>query len=224
MALEMVIKGQGTFRFPDTMTPKDAEKLIRRDFPDMFDNAAPLPSFVELEQTELKRHEGVVLNSDGLHKSYRDNKGNPTGGYGHLLSDAETEKYPQGTEIPDSVVNTWFSKDSAIAEKALEKVMLENGIQELPDEAKQVLYNMTFNLGETGIREFDDMWNAYSRDDFEGAARAMKESVWFEEVKSRGTDLVSRVGALADVTANLPGTKFVNQKNGKKKEDNNVED
>jgi len=216
MALEMTMKGQGTFRFPDEMTPADAEALIRRDFPSMFDRAKTPTSFTDKESDELARHEGVVLDREGQHKSYNDSGGNLTGGVGHLLSDEEVKKYPLGTMIPEKVVNQWFTSDKKKAKTSLDKILKRNKLEELPDEAKQVLFNMTFNLGEMGIAEFDDMWSAYSRNDFMGAAKEMRNSPWFTQVGSRGTDLVSRVEALSNPSAALPGTKFT-RNNGTQK-------
>ena len=224
MALEMSIQGQGTFRFPDDTEPAEAEALIRRDFPEMFERVKTPASFTQRESGELARHEGVVLDREGQHKSYNDDKGNLTGGIGHLLSDDERKKYPLGTMIPEGVVNRWFTSDKSAAKKSLDKLLKRNSLEELPDEAKQVLFNMTFNLGEEGIEEFDDMWSAYSRNDFMGAAKAMRESNWFTQVGSRGADLVSRVEALSNPSAALPGTKFTNNDGiQKEKEETNVE-
>jgi len=217
MALEMTIQGQGTFRFPDEMTPKDAEALIRRDFPSMFDRAKTPTSFTDRESGELARHEGVVLDREGQHKAYNDDKGNLTGGIGHLLTDEEVKTYPLGTMIPEKVVNQWFTQDKKEAKTILDKLLKRNSLEELPDEAKQVLFNMTFNLGEMGIEEFDDMWSAYSRNDFMSAAKEMKNSVWFTQVGSRGTDLVSRVEALSNPSAALPGPKFTNSREQEEK-------
>jgi len=208
MPIEMQVKGRGVFRFPDSVTPVEAENLIRRDFPSMLKDAPPLPSFAEKEQIQLRIHEGEVRNSEGNHVSYPDSLGFLHGGIGHLMSEAERKKFPVGTPIPDQVVLGWFKKDTSDAEKQTNAIIESFALQESPDEVKQILFNMAFNLGETGLRGFKKMLPALSRKDHREAANQMKDSVWFGQVKSRGVDLVSRMNALADPLDNPPGVKF----------------
>jgi len=214
MALEMRIKGRGVFRFPDNVTPEQAEKLIRRDFPDMLNSAQPLPNFAEKEMAQLRTHEGETRNKAGQHVSYPDSLGFLTGGIGHLMSEGEKKTYPIGTTIPDSVVNKWFKDDTEQAESQTNSIIKSFALEEAPDEVKQILFNMTFNMGEgnskerTGLRGFIDMLPALSRKDYSEAADQMKDSTWFGQVKSRGVDLVSRMNAIAGPLDNPPGAKF----------------
>lgn len=209
MAIEMQIKGRGVFRFPDTMTPENAERLIRRDFPDMLESAAPLPNFAQKEQRQLRMHEGEVRNSEGSHVSYPDSLGNLTGGIGHLMTDVEQKEFPVGAAIPDSVVDKWFTADTKSAESQTNAIIKDFALEEESDEVKQILFNMTFNLGEQGLRGFEKMLPALSRKDHREAAIEMKDSVWFGQVKSRGVDLVSRMNAVTRPQDNPPGAKFV---------------
>jgi len=210
MPIEMQVKGRGVFRFPDSVTPVDAANLIRRDFPDMLKDAPPLPSFAEKEQIQLIDHEGETRNSAGEHITYPDSAKakNLTGGIGHLMSPAEIKKFPLGAAIPNSVVSGWFKKDTSDAERQTNAIIESFALEEAPDEVKQILFNMTFNLGETGLRGFEKMLTALSRKDYREAANQMEDSKWFGQVKSRGVDLVSRMNALADPLDNPPGVKF----------------
>lgn len=207
MALEMQIKGRGVFRFPNDVTPEQAEKLIRRDFSDMLRGAQPLPSFAEKEIAQLRIHEGETRNKAGEHVSYPDSLGNLTGGIGHLMSDSEIKTYPIGTAIPDKVVDKWFRDDVANAEKGTNNIIKSFALEESPDEVKQILFNMTFNMGEQGLRSFTNTLPAISRKDYRDAATRMEKSKWFGQVKSRGVDLVSRMNAMADPLDNPPGVK-----------------
>lgn len=226
--LEMQIKGRGVFRFPDSVTPEEAEKLIRRDFPDMLGSAQPLPNFAQKEQAQLRIHEGETRNNKGQHVSYPDSLGNLTGGIGHLMSEKEQKKFPIGTAIPDSTVDKWFTDDTKKAEAQTDRIIKSFALEEAPDEVKQILFNMSFNLGEgtakgrTGLNSFVKMLPALSRKDYRDAAKEMKDSEWFTQVKSRGVDLVSRMNAVADPLDNPPGVKFASIPDTKKGEKTDV--
>jgi len=183
VVLEIALKGQGNFLFPNNMSLEEASKLIRRDFPDMIENAQPLPSFADKEMAQLRVHEGATMNNRGEHTSYLDSLDNLTGGIGHLLSEDEQKKYPIGTAIPDSVVSGWFKGDTDKAETQTNSIIKSFALSEAPDEVKQILFNMAFNLGEgstkdkTGLRGFGKMLGALSRKDHKEAAKQMKDSV-----------------------------------------------
>lgn len=195
--------------FVDGTDPQSAVESIKKTFPEAMERK----TFKENEQSELKRHEGIVQNREGLHVSYDDTKGNLTGGHGHLMSQEEKKSFPLGNSIPSKQVDKWFKSDSKSAETSLNKILKNRNLNELPDEAKQILYNMTFNLGEDKIKAFEKMWSALGRKDFIEASKQMQDSDWFNQVKSRGVDLVSRMASLGDPSANLPGTKFNDDEN-----------
>ncbi len=59
----------------------------------------------------------------------------------------------------------------------------------LDDVRKIVLINMCFNLGIAGFSQFKKMLDAVEKSDFALAAKEMRDSLWFTQVKSRGERL-----------------------------------
>ena len=140
------------------------------------------------ERYQIAKDEGVI------YRTYLDSLNYPTGGIGHLLSDTEAKTYPLGTAIPASVVEQWFDFDMLeaveIADKFLKKA------DKPSDELHDIITNMAFNLGATGLSRFRRMWGAIYKGDFIGAAREMKDSLWYFQVGDRSKRLHARMLAL----------------------------
>lgn len=152
--------------------------------------------FFETEGDRIKQDEGSVK-VKGNHVSYKDSLGYLTGGYGHLLTRKEREMYPEGTVIPDTVVDHWFKKDLQEAEDVVKKITKG---WDIPVEVEMILINMAFNLGETRLRGFKKMLKAVANKDYEEAAKQMKDSEWATQVKSRATRLIKRMRSLSNET------------------------
>ena len=149
-------------------------------------------SQLHMEHKAIRMDEGAVRNKQGLHMAYKDSKGFPTGGIGHLLTDTEKERYPDGKEIPDKVVNDWFTEDMDEAVGGVDR-LLESHKVDVPEAVYDVLVNMSFNLGQEGLSEFDDMWAAIEIGDYEVAAQEMEDSQWFKDVGNRAVRLINRM-------------------------------
>ena len=155
------------------------------------------------EEVIIKKDEGVKKDKDDNHVSYMDSvrtkqhpKGVLTGGRGHQLTKEEKKLYPKGTIIPSEVVDAWFKEDMIEADDALTRI-LEQKATHVPDEVYDILLNMSFNLGQTGLLKFKKMWAAIEVEDWATAAVEMEDSKWFKQVKSRAVRLVNRMAALA---------------------------
>ena len=68
---------------------------------------------------------------------------------------------------------------------------------DLPQEIRAVLLDMTYNLGVEGIFRFKRMWAAIERRDWRNMALEMQNSRWFTQVGSRADDLVARVDSFS---------------------------
>jgi RHS repeat-associated protein len=62
-----------------------------------------------------KGYEGKEL------KSYKDQYGNLTAGYGHLLNKDEQKSYPEGTAVTEDQINTWFTSDYSTIKSSVQK-------------------------------------------------------------------------------------------------------
>jgi len=139
------------------------------------------PPDVEDEVVEhIKLREGVVG------KSYKDTLGKLTGGVGHLLSKKEQSLYPEGTEIPQEVVDAWLKADITKASKAAQKQAGELG--EDNEELLLALTSVNFQLGTKWNREHKDTWALMKKGKYGEAAREAANSKWNEQTPTRVED------------------------------------
>lgn len=136
---------------------------------------------------QLKIDEGVV------YEIYHDHLGYPTFGVGHLITESDPEHgYPEGTSVPEERVAEAFESDLNIAVAEC-TVLYGRGWHKFPDEVKQILVNMMFNLGRPRLSKFKKMQAALYRDDWETAAAEGRDSLWYRQVGNRAERLMTRL-------------------------------
>jgi len=141
------------------------------------------------EEKQILIDEGVQKDAEGNHVSYKDTEGHLTGGHGHLMTDAEKLKYPEGTPIPKEVVDKWKTID---LKEAKEDVSAIFGEVKNPEVAS-VLQNMAFNLGRTKLNKFTRLKEAVKNEDYALMVESMRDSLWFDQVGERSKRLVTRI-------------------------------
>ncbi len=141
------------------------------------------------ETDQILKDEGVVKDDNGNHITYKDSRGFLTGGHGHLMTEEEQAKYPEGTPIPQNVVDEWKETDLMEAKEDVKAIF---GEVKHP-EVEKVLKNMAFNLGRTKLNKFTRLKRAIENEDYKLAAQAMRESVWYNQVGDRSKRLVKRI-------------------------------
>jgi lysozyme len=119
----------------------------------------------------IARHEGKVLTM------YTDTVGVPTIGYGHNLNEP----------ISEAAALQILSDDVAVAVNELDDRM--DWWRDLPHPAQLVLASMVFNLGWPRFSRFKKMIAALEDRDYDQAAAEMQDSLWFQQIKSRGDEL-----------------------------------
>lgn len=119
----------------------------------------------------LKRHEGLRL------ELYHCTAGVPTVGYGHNLL----------TPISEEAAELILRDDVNVVLNELDKNVY--WWRDLPEDAQSVIINMCFNIGWPRLSKFKKFWAALEDRDFEKAASEMEDSLWFKQVKQRGTEL-----------------------------------
>jgi lysozyme len=122
---------------------------------------------------QLIRHEGLRL------KPYMDSVGKITIGVGRNLSDVGISQR-EAMDLLDHDV------DEAVADLAGSFPWFVS----LDHVRQRVMIDMRFNLGPTRFRVFKRMLRAMAEQDYPKAASAMRDSVWFQQVKTRGVRLV----------------------------------
>lgn len=141
---------------------------------------------------QLKIDEGVK------YEIYNDHLGYPTFGIGHLILESD-EEYgkPVGTPVSEERVRECFEKDIETAIGECEYLYSERTFEGLPDEVREILVNMMFNLGRPRLSKFVNFNEAIRRHDWEEAAKEGRDSLWYTQVTNRAERLMSRLEALS---------------------------
>jgi lysozyme len=129
-------------------------------------------------KSRIKKHEGF------LSKVYLDSLGKATIGYGHLLT--EDDDFAEGIIYDKDILEDLFEKDFAIAVKGAEELLKGYDIALI---AKEVIIEMVFQLGKTGVSKFKNMFAALKEHDYSRAAAEMLNSAWYRQTPSRCEDL-----------------------------------
>lgn len=122
----------------------------------------------------IKEHEGF------RNQVYMDSIGNPTIGYGHLITNADSFK--MGKTYETKVLDEVFDKDFNIAVEHAEQLLA--GI-DICITAKEVIIEMVFQLGIGGVSKFKKMFEALRKEDYNQAANEMLNSLWFQQTPQR---------------------------------------
>lgn len=132
--------------------------------------------FYERLKNQLVLHEGLRL------KPYRCTAGKLTIGVGRNLEDRGISKK-----------EALYLLDNDIDEVSAELSRRLPWFSDLNGPRKAVLIDMAINLGIDGLFKFKRTLAAVARGDYAEAAREMKDSQWYRQVKSRGVRLVAQM-------------------------------
>lgn len=135
---------------------------------------------------QLKIDEGVK------YEIYKDHLGYDTFGIGHLIvkEDEEFGK-PVGTKVSEERVNEVFEKD--VQKMISEAKKLFPNFDDLPEEAQQVIVNMTFNMGRPRLSNFKKFIAYINESKWEDASKEMLNSAWAKQVGKRAQRLSDRI-------------------------------
>lgn len=139
----------------------------------------------QLKET-LKVDEGVV------YEIYNDHLGYATFGIGHLVLETDPEHgQPVGTPVSEERVDECFEKDVQTVIEDCKK--LHDGWDGYPDEVKQIVANMMFNMGLTRLSKFKNHNAALQSGDWKEAAKEGRDSRWYKQVTNRAERLMKRL-------------------------------
>ena len=151
-----------------------------------FRNQEELELDIEQLKETLKVDEGVV------YEIYNDHLGYATFGIGHLVLEGEPEHgLSVGTPVSEDRVNECFVKDLQSVITDCKK--LHDAWDGYPEEAKQVIANMMFNMGLTRLSKFNRHNAALQSGDWKEAAVEGRDSRWYKQVTNRAERLMSRL-------------------------------
>ena len=138
---------------------------------------------------QLKIDEGVVL------EIYKDHLGYPTFGIGHLVLESDPE-YGQDVGTPVSEERTIECFEQDVQSVLSDCKKLHEGWDGYPQEVKQVIANMMFNMGLTRLSKFKKHNAALQCGDWKEAAVEGRDSRWYKQVTNRAERLMSRLEAV----------------------------
>ena len=139
----------------------------------------------QLKET-LKVDEGVV------YEIYNDHLGFTTFGIGHLVLESDPEfGQAVGTPVSEERVDECFEKDVESVISDCKK--LHDGWDGYPEEVKQIVANMMFNMGLTRLSKFKKHNSALQSGDWKTAAVEGRDSRWYKQVTNRAERLMERL-------------------------------
>ena len=129
----------------------------------------------------VKSHEGCVL------EPYDDSLGKLTVGIGHLVQAHERKRFQLGVKITQEEADELFDIDLNRAAAGADELIIKNigDHDDLPQVIQEVLVEMVFQLGKTGVKQFRNMWASLKEKDWPMAAMHMKDSRWRKQTKKR---------------------------------------
>jgi GH24 family phage-related lysozyme (muramidase) len=141
----------------------------------------------------ITQHEGGVRTH-----VYPDTAGHPTIGIGFNLDRADARAAIESLGLDYDAVRSGNQNITSAQAQQLFASDFQATLQgsrtdvsnfdSLAPAAQIAVLDMVFNLGAKGFSKFADTIDALENEDYPGAAAAMKNSPWFNQVKTRGVD------------------------------------
>lgn len=127
-------------------------------------------------------------------ETYADTLGNLTGGIGHLLTQSEAQEYPEGTTVPDDVIEQWFADDTNKAYSAAidQAALLQSTDQRLIN----ALASVSFQLGAQWYKKLFGTWALLLKHEWVAAAQHEELSLWAKETPIRAKDFATALESL----------------------------
>ena len=125
----------------------------------------------------LIEHEGI------RNLPYSDSEGFLTIGVGHKLD---------AIPLSPAVIQMILEDDIAHVERELHHV-IPYWHEGLNHERQNIIVEMAFQMGATGVKNFKKMWEAIKEEDFTKAAKEMLDSRWHKQTPNRAKSLAERM-------------------------------
>jgi len=134
----------------------------------------------------VKKHEGY------RNKVYLDTLGKRTVGVGHLCVE---DFWEDDKEYEESFLMEILQKDLQEAIRGAKELMEEHGCADIDERAEEILIEMVFQLGRTGVSKFRNMWKALSEHNYVGASFEMLDSRWAKQTPNRAKNMADQMKA-----------------------------
>ena len=134
----------------------------------------------DLLKEKIKIHEGF---RDMI---YLDSLGKKTIGYGHLV--VHEDKFVEGKAYPKEELEALFDKDFNKGWDLMIRFCEVNSL-DVSEEAQEVLCEMIFQMGYSGVGKFKNMIKALQNNDTKTASIEMLDSRWAKQTPNRAKEL-----------------------------------
>ena len=134
----------------------------------------------------VKQHEGY---KDHV---YLDTRNKRTVGVGHLCVE---DHWKEGVAYPEEMLMKVLKDDLKNAIRGAEELCSDCPV--LEDQAKEIITEMVFQLGKTGVSKFRNMWKALKVPDYPTAAKEMLDSRWAKQTPGRAKEMSDHMRDLA---------------------------
>ena len=124
----------------------------------------------------VKKHEGY------RNKVYLDTLGKRTVGVGHLCVE---DFWEDDKEYEEKFLMTILEHDLQTAIKGAKELMEKHDCADIDEQAEEILIEMVFQLGMTGVSKFRNMWKALAEKNYIGASYEMLDSRWSKQTPNR---------------------------------------
>ena len=128
----------------------------------------------------VKKHEGY------RNKVYLDTLGKRTVGVGHLCVE---DFWEDDKEYEEKFLMTILEHDLQTAIKGAKELMEDHGCADIDEQAEEILIEMVFQLGMTGVSKFKNMWKALAEKNYIGASYEMLDSRWSKQTPNRAKSM-----------------------------------
>ena len=130
---------------------------------------------------KIKIHEGF---RDTI---YLDTLNKKTIGYGHLI--VHEDKFVEGKAYPKKELEALFDKDFEKGWNLMVQFCEVNNLRSISDDAKEILCEMIFQMGYSGVGKFKNMIKALQNRDYTKASIEMLDSRWAKQTPNRAKEL-----------------------------------
>ena len=128
----------------------------------------------------VKQHEGY------RNKVYLDTLGKRTVGVGHLSTE---DRWEDDKEYEEEFLMKIFEEDLQEAIEGASTLMLQHDCSDIDEKAHEIIIEMVFQLGMTGVSKFKNMWKALSEHNYTGASYEMLDSKWAKQTPNRAKSM-----------------------------------
>ena len=139
-----------------------------------------------------KLKDQLIIDEGVKYETYLDHLSLKTCGIGHLCREDEPEyDLELGAEISEDRVTELFEQD--IQSVIIDCKKIYDDWDNLPEEVKQIVANMMFNLGRPRYSKFRKHIQAVMDGNWQESANQMRDSRWHRQVTNRAERLCKRM-------------------------------